>query len=101
MGRQRRMLSAETIKLNDTPHILSFAQDITQRKRAEEELRASETRVRESEARFSAAFQGSPVFTSILRMSDGKYVLVNDAFANWLGCPREEITGRSPTELGM
>jgi len=32
------LLSAETIKLNNTPHILSFAQDITQRKRAEEEL---------------------------------------------------------------
>jgi signal transduction histidine kinase len=32
------LLSAETIKLNDTPHMLSMAQDITQRKRAEEEL---------------------------------------------------------------
>jgi PAS domain S-box-containing protein len=32
------LLSAETIKLNDTPHLLSMALDITQRKRAEEEL---------------------------------------------------------------
>jgi signal transduction histidine kinase len=32
------LLSAESIKLNNTPHILSFAQDITQRKRAEGEL---------------------------------------------------------------
>src|SRR5437764_9692865 len=32
------LLSAETIKLNNIPHILSFALDITQRKRAEEEL---------------------------------------------------------------
>jgi len=32
------LLSAETIKLNDTPHMLSMALDITQRKRAEEEL---------------------------------------------------------------
>jgi signal transduction histidine kinase len=32
------LLSAETIKLNNVPHILSFAQDITQRKRAEVEL---------------------------------------------------------------
>jgi signal transduction histidine kinase len=32
------LLSAESIKLNDTPHMLSMALDITQRKRAEEEL---------------------------------------------------------------
>jgi signal transduction histidine kinase len=32
------LLSAESITLNHTPHILSFGQDITQRKRAEEEL---------------------------------------------------------------
>jgi PAS domain S-box-containing protein len=32
------LLSAETIKLDDTPHILVMALDITQRKRAEEEL---------------------------------------------------------------
>ncbi len=32
------LLSAESIRLNDTPHMLSMAMDITQRKRAEEEL---------------------------------------------------------------
>jgi signal transduction histidine kinase len=32
------LLSAEAIKLNDTPHMLSMALDITQRKRSEEEL---------------------------------------------------------------
>src|SRR5205085_2611197 len=41
------LLSAETIKLNDTPHILSFAQDITQRKRAEEELLKTVAREKE------------------------------------------------------
>ena len=33
------LLAVETIQLNDTPHILSMAVDISQRKRAEEELR--------------------------------------------------------------
>ena len=88
------LLSAETIELNDTPHILSFAQDITQRKQVEEELR-------ESEARFSAAFQASPASIGILRMSDERYVLVNDAHLNWLGYPRDEVIGRTCLELGM
>src|SRR5204862_5759286 len=41
------LLSAETIRLNNTPHILSFAQDITQRKRAEEELLKTLSREKE------------------------------------------------------
>src|SRR4030095_16374447 len=78
------LLSVETIKLNDTPHMLVMALDITQRKRVEEELRASEARLRESEARFSVAFEASPMFINILRLSDEKYVWANDAFVNRL-----------------
>jgi PAS domain S-box-containing protein len=95
------LLSAETIKLNNTPHILSFALDITERKQAEADSRASEARLRESEARFSAAFQASPAFLGILRMSDEKYVLANDAYLNWMGYSREEVLGRSCVKLGL
>jgi PAS domain S-box-containing protein len=95
------LLSAETIKLNSTPHILSFALDITERKQADAELQAGEARLRESEARFSAAFQASPAFLGILRMSDEKYVLANDAYLNWLGYPLEEVVGRTCIELGL
>jgi len=95
------LLSVEIIKLNETPHLLVTALDITQRKRVEEELRASEARLRESEARFSVAFQASPVFIGILQMSDGSYVLANDAFVNWVGLPREKVIGCSSAEFGM
>src|SRR5262249_43260942 len=55
--------------------IQAFITDITERKRAQ-------TALAESEARFSAAFHASPIIISIARVSDGHYVLVNDAFVN-------------------
>jgi PAS domain S-box-containing protein len=95
------LLSSEVIQLNRVPHMLTLGQDITERKQTEAELRASEAQLRESEARFSVAFQASPVFISILSTSEGRYVLANDAFVNWLGCPREEVLGRTSAEFGM
>jgi PAS domain S-box-containing protein len=95
------LLSSEAIQLNHVPHMLAMALDITERKQAEAEFRASEARLRESEARFSAAFEASPVFISMMRMSDEKYVLANEALVNWLGCTREEVLGRTSAELGI
>ncbi len=95
------LLSADVIEMDRVPHVLAVGLDITQRKRAEEELRASEARLRESEARFTVAFEASPMFINILRMSDGKYVWANDAFVNRLGYSRDEVLGRPSTEFGM
>jgi PAS domain S-box-containing protein len=95
------LLSSEVIQLNRVPHMLSLGLDITERKQAEAELQASEARLRESEALFSVAFQASPVFINMIRMSDGAYVLANDAFLNWLGYAREEVIGHTSAELGM
>jgi PAS domain S-box-containing protein len=74
--------------------IQAFITDITERKRAQAALA-------ESEARFSVAFQASPVFISIFRVSDETYVLANDALLNWLGRPRKEVLGRTSGELRM
>jgi PAS domain S-box-containing protein len=95
------LVCADVIEIEGVPHLLSVGQDITERKRAEAELRAGEARLRESEARFSAAFHASPALIGILRLSDGKYVLANDAHLNWLGYKREEVLGRTCLELGM
>jgi PAS domain S-box-containing protein len=65
------------------------------------ERKRAQTALVESEARFSAAFQASPVFIGILRVSDGKFVIVNDALVNWLGYPRSEALGQSCADLGM
>ncbi|MEO8429370.1 MAG: PAS domain-containing sensor histidine kinase, partial [Verrucomicrobiota bacterium] len=95
------LMSFEVIQLNRVPHALGMAHDITERKQAEAELRESEAKLRESETRFSAAFQASPAFLGILRMSDEKYILANDAYVNWLGYSREETLGRTCVELGL
>jgi len=74
--------------------IQALITDIAERRRAQAALA-------ESEARFSAAFQASPIFIGILRTSDGRFVLANDALVNWLGCPREEALGQTCAALGM
>jgi PAS domain S-box-containing protein len=65
------------------------------------ERKRSQTALAESEARFSAAFQATPVFISIMRSSDEKYVLANDALVNWLGFSLKEVLGKTSAELGM
>lgn len=95
------LLSAKAIQIDGVPHILAMGLDITERKQVEAELRESEARLRESEARFGAAFQASPAFLGILRLSDEKYVLANDAYLNWLGYPLRDVVGRTCVELGL
>ena len=70
----------------------SAAVDITERKRAED-------RLRESETRFVAAFRNSPVSLVITSAIDGKYVDVNDRFLRHTGYTREEVIGHTSQEL--
>jgi PAS domain S-box-containing protein len=74
--------------------IQALITDITERQRARAALA-------ESEARFSAAFQASPAFIGILRISDEAYILANDAYLNWLGYPLEEVVGRTCIDLDL
>jgi PAS domain S-box-containing protein len=65
------------------------------------ERKRSQTALAESETRFSAAFQASPIFITVSRMSDGRFVLVNDAFVNWSGYTLDEILEKNSAELGL
>jgi diguanylate cyclase (GGDEF)-like protein/PAS domain S-box-containing protein len=68
--------------------------DLTQVRRAEKMLR-------ESEERFAKIFQASPDAIVISRLSDGRYVEVNQAWLEVFGYSREEIVGRTSTEIGI
>jgi PAS domain S-box-containing protein len=86
--------------------------DITDHKRAEEEIRqlneVLEQRViertaqlQESEEKFSKAFRASPAGISIASAADGRYLDVNETLAQMTGYSREELIGRTSVELGM
>ena len=86
--------------------------DETQRLAQDEELRASyetlEKRVEErtealrrSEDRFYKAFSSSPAPTVIVRLTDKCYLNVNESFLSLTGYTREEVVGRTLTEIEL
>ncbi|MEP6653012.1 MAG: ATP-binding protein [Myxococcales bacterium] len=68
-------------------------QDITERKRREEALRASEER-------FSKAFKNNPTPMVVLRSKNWTFVDANERFFRLLGYPAEEVYGHHAMELG-
>lgn len=57
--------------------------------------------LRESEARFVAAFRRSPAMQSLLRAEGRVLVEVNDTFLDKLGFARDQVIGRSPVDLNF
>jgi PAS domain S-box-containing protein len=56
--------------------------------------------LRESEAQLATLFRRSPALMTLSRLSDGRYLQVNDRFCDVSGFTREEAVGRTPVELG-
>jgi PAS domain S-box-containing protein len=73
---------------------MTHIQDISEKRRVEEALRASE-------ARFRDAFLLSPDAVNINRLDDGRYVSVNASFTRIMGYAAEEVLGRTSTEIGI
>jgi PAS domain S-box-containing protein len=94
-GEKRVVLaSTEIVELDGEPCGLWATHDITDRKRAEEALQASEKR-------FSVAFNSSPVMASLSLFEGGRFLAVNDRFVTLSGYSREEAVGHTAIELGL
>ena len=94
-GTQRDiLLSAEAVELEGELCALTIAQDITERRQMEEALR-------ESEAKFAAAFRTSPVALVISRRSDGVFLEFNEELERISGYTRAELQGQSVNSLGL
>jgi PAS domain S-box-containing protein len=74
-------------------YFISQVENISERKRTESLLR-------ESSERFSAAFDNAPLLFTISALEDGTYLDVNQRFLNITGFTREEVIGKNSVELG-
>lgn len=63
--------------------------------------RRVEEALRESEEKFSRVFRNAPIAITISTLAEGRFVEVNDTFERLSGYRREEIIGRTSTELGI
>ena len=68
------------------------ARDISGRRQMEEELR-------ESEGRFSAAFNINPDPVAVSKSDTGQRIMVNPAFVEWSGYPYAELIGATVEQL--
>ena len=83
-----------TIVSNDEPATLAIIRDITERKQAEVALQ-------KSEEKFRTLFDTSPHAIALTEMKTGKIVDVNDKFCQLIEYKKNEVIGRSTTQLGF
>jgi PAS domain S-box-containing protein len=87
-------ITSHTMQTGDRPTVLVVAQNITERRRAEQALR-------DSEERFAKAFEANPMATVIVRAADGRIVAVNEACTRLFGYSRDQLLAESTLTLGL
>jgi PAS domain S-box-containing protein len=87
------VMAADVVTLGGEACVLTAVTDITDRTRAEEALR-------ESERRFMLLFHANPLPMTITGLADQRHLEVNEAAVRQTGLTREDILGRTKSELG-
>jgi two-component system, sensor histidine kinase and response regulator len=87
-------LSAEIVHLGGNPYVLAFVLDISERKRAVEQIA-------QLQERLAIAFRAAPVAACITRVTDGKMIDVNERLLSEYNATREELIGKTTIEAGL
>lgn len=87
-------VTAKIIEYEGEKALLTTVRDITKRKTPQQFAI-------EGEEYFRLAFQASPAAMSISRLSDGMVVDVNKAFCRITGYQREDVLGKTSTEIAI
>ena len=82
------------IQFEGSSAMLVSMRDVTERKLAEEQVRASEIK-------FSTIFRSSPVSLTLISATEGVFVDANDAFLRNTGYSRQEVIGRRAEDVGI
>jgi len=87
-------LNISPMQVDEQKMYVGIIRDITDRKRIENKLR-------ENEEKFHTFYQVVPDVFTINHAGIGHYVEVNDAFCRNSGYTREQVIGKSPTDIGI
>jgi diguanylate cyclase (GGDEF)-like protein/PAS domain S-box-containing protein len=82
-------------------HFLQFVEDINSQKLAEQQLIATQEALQISEEHYRTIFQASLDGIALVRVDNGRYVDINPGYLNTLGYERQEVIGRTVTELNI
>lgn len=88
------LVYAELIQQGDERLMIGMVVDMS----AEEKSRRA---LQQSEARFSKAFRHSPICMTLTRLSDGRYLEVNDACEQVFGGRPQDFIGKTSLETGV
>ena len=64
-------------------------------------LKVADEALRESEERFRLAFHTSPDSINLNRVSDGKFIDINEGFTELTGYTREDVMGKSSLDINI
>lgn len=85
---------AQTDRHGRLNRVVGMVQDVTERRRAELQMRASERR-------WESVFKNSPVPGLVTDAQTGECLAANVEFLEWFGTDQDQVLGKSTTEIGL